>query len=139
MKHLRATCAAAAFIVLAAVGTVLAQETTQPAAGEPASGEPASAEPAAGESQGAADKPLSVEAKVTFPTAYLFRGYVIEDSHFMVQPEATVSYAMSVGDLTITPHVGAWANLTDAPSPGEPEWFNEIDLILGVDIELPKG
>jgi hypothetical protein len=129
MKHLCAACA----LFVASIGIVhFAQaQGTQPARGQ--------SEAAQAAAESSEEKPLSFEGKVTFPTAYVFRGYVIEDSNFMVQPEAQVNYTMQCGDLTITPHIGAWANLTDLPAPGDPEWFNEIDAILGVDIELPKG
>jgi len=82
---------------------------------------------------------FSFEGQEMFPTSYVFCGYVLLEDHFIVQPEATVSYGTKFGDLTITPYLTAWANLTDASAPGDPEWFNEFDLYLGVDIELPFG
>lgn len=80
---------------------------------------------------------FSVEGAVMFPTSYVFRGYVIEEDHLLVQPELTLSYGMEVGDFVVTPWFNAWFNFTDAPAPGEPEWANEVDLTLGADIELP--
>lgn len=82
---------------------------------------------------------LSLEAQVTVPTSYVFRGYVIEDDHFIVQPEVTATYETQVGDLSIAPYFTAWANLTDLSAPGDPEWFNELDLTLGTDIDLTHG
>lgn len=80
---------------------------------------------------------ISLDAQVTFPSSYVFRGYVIEEDHFVVQPEATITYDTKIGDLSISPYISAWANLTDLSAPGDPEWFNEFDVYLGADIELP--
>lgn len=82
---------------------------------------------------------LSLEAQITVPSSYVFRGYVIEDDHFIVQPEFTATYETQVGDLSIAPYFTAWANLTDLSAPGDPEWFNELDLTLGTDIDLTHG
>lgn len=82
---------------------------------------------------------LSLEAQITVPSSYVFRGYVIEDDHFIVQPEFTATYETQVGDLSIAPYFTAWANLTDLSAPGDPEWFNELDLTLGTDIGLTHG
>jgi hypothetical protein len=91
-----------------------------------------SVEPAAPESKGG----FAIDVTVTFPTSYVFRGYVIEEDHFLVQPEITLYYGIPVGDSILWPYIGAWMNLTDAPAPGDPEWFNEIDAYVGFEYEF---
>jgi hypothetical protein len=54
---------------------------------------------------------LSVDLSLTIPTSYVFRGYVIQDERFIVQPEAFVTYTTAVGGFEVAPYVGAWANL----------------------------
>jgi uncharacterized protein (TIGR02001 family) len=87
-----------------------------------------------------ADKsPLSLEAKLTVPTSYVFRGYVIEEDHALFQPEFTLTFEHEINGVAVSPYIGAWANLTDAPSPGDPEWFNELDVYAGFDVDLGHG
>ncbi|HWP39536.1 MAG TPA: hypothetical protein VNL70_01330, partial [Tepidisphaeraceae bacterium] len=54
-----------------------------------------------------------------------------------VQPELTITYTTDLGGLELAPYVGVWANLTDAPADGQPQWLNELDLYAGVDVALP--
>jgi hypothetical protein len=132
MTHSRAVCASYAVLAILLSGAmanrVLAQ--AEPAGQVEVSKE---ADKAAEDSGG-----FAVEGAITFPSSYVFRGYVLLEDHFIVQPEVTVSYGTHIGDITITPYFTAWANLTDASAPGDPEWFNELDLYLGADIELPE-
>lgn len=115
MKHKIAACAAA---LLMAVGSVRAQE-------------PAKAE--------AAPSDFTVDLSLTIPSTYVFRGYVIQDERFIVQPEAFVTFNTTVGGLSVSPYIGAWANFTDVNAPGDPECFDELDLYAGADIELGHG
>jgi hypothetical protein len=124
------TAAAAALLVTIMPPTnVLAQQAPTPGA--------AAVEEAAAVQEDEAGGGLSIDASLFVPTSYVFRGYVIEEDHCLWQPELILSYGTSIGDIDVTPYIGAWANLTDAPAPGDPEWFNEIDVYVGADISLP--
>lgn len=114
MKYLGAFCA---LTVMLSLTPAQAQET-----------------PAAEENGG-----ISVEAILTIPSSYVFRGYVEVEDHCIFQPEITLSHDHSIGDLPVSFWFNAWASLTSAPAPGEPEWFNELDLSVGADVEIGNG
>jgi hypothetical protein len=82
---------------------------------------------------------LTLEAEIAIPSSYVFRGYVLEEDHFIVQPQVTIGYDTQIAGLKVSPYITAWGNLTDMSAPGEPEWFNELDIYLGADIELPSN
>ncbi len=82
---------------------------------------------------------LTLEAEIAIPSSYVFRGYVLEEDHFIVQPQVTIGYDTEIGGFAVSPYITAWGNLTDMSAPGEPEWFNELDVYLGADIELPNN
>lgn len=86
-----------------------------------------------------ADGGFGVDFSLTVPSTYVFRGYVIQDNRFIVQPDASVSFDTTLGGFSISPYVGAWANFTDVSAPGDPECFDELDLYAGADIELGHG
>lgn len=132
MNRWCATCAAA--WLAAAAGLLSAQQTPNPADVEPLpKSEPGAIDDADD------DGGLSIEGTFFFPTSYVFRGYVIEEDHFLFQPDLTLSIDTEVGGFAVTPYFNAWFNFTDAPAPGDPEWFNEINLALGAEIELGGG
>ncbi|WP_428937026.1 TorF family putative porin [Fontivita pretiosa] len=118
MNHFRATCAVFALVVLTGITR-----------GQQAAKDPAEEADQAG--------PLSFSGVLTIPSSYVFRGYVIEEDHFLFQPELTITYTSELGGVEVAPYVGIWANLTDAPADGEPEWVNEVDLYAGIDLALP--
>lgn len=115
MRYIRAVCA---MVLLLGSVSAYGQET-------------APEEEAAGD--------FSVDFSLTIPSSYVFRGYVIQDERFIVQPEVFVTFNTMVGGLSVAPYVGAWANFTDVNAPGEPNCWDELDLYAGVDIDLEHG
>jgi hypothetical protein len=86
--------------------------------------------------QGAADETgLSLDAKVTYVTAYFFRGNNNADDGLILQPEATATYTFKVNDeLTIAPWFSVWNNVTDQTYADNYHYWDEVDLTPGVDI-----
>ena len=81
------------------------------------------------------EKALSIEATLTVPTAYMFRGYVVDDSDIQLQPDISVEYTLQVGQLTLRPHGEIWSNVI--PDSDHLGTWNELDLYGGVAIDLP--
>lgn len=80
--------------------------------------------------------PLSLEAKIDFPTAYYFRGYKILDRGFQPEPEARLSYTIyDKSDLSITPYAGVWNNFNTSVQ-GTKNWkaWNELDVNAGATV-----
>jgi hypothetical protein len=89
-----------------------------------------------------ATNPFSLEGKVTLPTSYVYRGYMIQSQGFQPQPEANLGYTLPGGtdSLAFKPYVGVWGDFsTAAVGSKNPTWLSELDYIGGVQVTLPGG
>jgi hypothetical protein len=78
--------------------------------------------------------PLGFELGVDYTTAYFFRGYNIEDTGYIIQPFAEVSYEYDLqDDWSITPHAGIWNSIHEHKQGGDDGWEHlfETDWFLG--------
>ncbi len=78
-----------------------------------------------------AESPWSIDLAVQLPTAYIFRGYKDVENGVIVQPELTINYKTEIGGVTVTPHVGLWADMADHDN------LREVDFIAGATVDLP--
>jgi hypothetical protein len=70
---------------------------------------------------------------VDFRDHYFFRGYNYVSSGFIAQPYLQVGYNVYSDDhVSITPHGGAWLDLTEQEGPNPPVHFNEFRGNAGV-------
>lgn len=88
---------------------------------------------------------ISVDAGVDYVTKYFFRGLLVEDDNYIVQPYATIYFHVVSGcDIEVSLFGGAWASLhgedvRDAPGNADiedPEVVNEVDVYAGVEISF---
>lgn len=83
---------------------------------------------------------ISLEGALTLPTAYVFRGYVYDNTGWIFQPELTLSLnlpQLQENDVvSITPYVGTWNSIHENKSPEEPRHWLETDFVAGVDFEI---
>jgi hypothetical protein len=102
--------------------------------------QPAPADPDAAEVVEEPTGLFSLEGALTFPTAYVFRGYVYEDQGWIFQPEAYLSFnlpALQDNDVVaITPYVGTWNTIHENKSPDSSQHWFETDIVAGVDFEV---
>jgi hypothetical protein len=84
---------------------------------------------------------LTIDATLTLPTSYMFRGYVLVNGGFQAQPELTIGYDYQLPSFTLHPFATVWANLAESQhGPHDPRWFNELDGYAGVKAAgLPGG
>jgi hypothetical protein len=78
--------------------------------------------------------PLGIELGVDYTTAYFFRGYNIQDTGYIIQPFAEVSYEYDLQDeWSITPHAGVWNSIHEEKSGGDDGWEHlfETDWFVG--------
>ena len=90
------------------------------------------------EDDGGADRPLALEVQVEIKTAYVFRGYTVIDTGYIVQPEATVSLRpLELGPYALSPYAGVWNNVSEAKGPDTSVWshWTEFDVAAGVVVE----
>jgi hypothetical protein len=79
------------------------------------------------------EKPWAIEITVDYLSQYFYRGYNVVPKGWIVQPNIDFSYTVyEAGDLSITPHVAGWFNLTEEKGPQSPEHLAEADLFTGV-------
>jgi hypothetical protein len=80
--------------------------------------------------------PFQVTGGVDVRDHYFFRGYNQNSSGVIVQPYFDLLYTVyEKGDFAVTPHVGAWFNLTEEKGPETPKNWNEFDAIVGVAVD----
>jgi hypothetical protein len=91
------------------------------------------------------DSPLTVTGGVDFRNQYFFRGYNYVSSGLIAQPYLVAGYSVYKDpDLAITPHGGAWFDLTEQSShrePGEKQSITHVREFrgdLGVALEVHK-
>jgi len=78
---------------------------------------------------------LSLDVSMKYVTAYFFRGVNNGEEGLILQPEATATYTIMVGDnLSITPWFNVWNNVTDKTYADNYHYWDEVDLTPGVDI-----
>jgi len=64
---------------------------------------------------------------------YFFRGYNRAGSGYIIQPYFTLLYTVYRDEhLAITPHAGAWFDITEVKGPENPQHWNEFRPIGGV-------
>jgi len=81
------------------------------------------------------EKPLTLAVSLTVPTAYMFRGYVVDDSDIQLQPDVRLDSTVHAGSLTLHPHLEFWSNvIPDSDALGT---YNELDVYGGCSIDLP--
>ena len=84
------------------------------------------------------ERPFSVEVVVEGKTAYLFRGYNVMDTGYIVQPEVTLSLrGAEWGPYSFAPYVGVWSNISETKGPDASPWshWTEFDATGGVVVE----
>lgn len=82
-----------------------------------------------------ADPAFKVAGGVDVRDQYFFRGYN-QSNGFILQPYFDLLYTVYEGeDFAVTPHAGAWFNLTEQKGPEVPEHWNEFDAIVGVAVD----
>lgn len=82
-----------------------------------------------------ADPALRVTGGVDVRDQYFFRGYN-QSNGFILQPYFDVLYTVYEDEnLAVTPHVGAWFNLTEQKGPEVPEHWNEFDALVGIAVD----
>jgi hypothetical protein len=73
---------------------------------------------------------------IDYRDQYFFRGYNYASSGVILQPYFTALYTVYEDEhIAITPHVGAWFDLTEVKGPENPQHFNEFDAIAGVGVD----
>jgi hypothetical protein len=87
----------------------------------------------------APESPLTIESKLLATTAYVDRGYVVDDNHIHFQPELTLTYTTEIGGISLSPYIGVWADMSGTPAPGDPEWLYEVDSYIGAAMDLGRG
>jgi len=99
------------------------------------------ADPTTQPADSSSSSPWSISAQVTDTSAYFFRGdNQGDDNHLIIQPELTIGYSFYSSDkqLTITPYLDLWGNLTDKHFGNEDNWFNELDITPGVEFKTGR-
>lgn len=127
----------ALFVVLASASLAVAQ-TSRPSV--PVAQSPAKiAEEPTKTGAVEAKSPLVISAGVDWQSKYIFRGFTTTENGLIVQPYAQVGYTVyDKNDLTVTPYIGTWENITSHPyavkngHTNNWRWLSETDIDLGV-------
>jgi hypothetical protein len=51
----------------------------------------------------APESALTIESKLLTTTAYVDRGYVVDDEHIHFQPDLTLTYTTEIGGVSVSP------------------------------------
>jgi hypothetical protein len=83
------------------------------------------------------DAPLTVAGGIDFRDHYFFRGYNYVSSGLIAQPYVGAGYTVFKDkDLAVTPHAGAWLDITEQTAPDPPVHFHEFRGNAGVGVNL---
>lgn len=85
---------------------------------------------------------ISVDAGIDYVTKYFFRGLLVEDDGYIIQPYVQLNFHIVSGcDVEVTAFGGVWASLhgedvTEQLAQNDPEALNELRLIGGLEFDL---
>lgn len=84
---------------------------------------------------------ISLDAGVDYVTKYFFRGLLVEDDGYIVQPHAQINFHVVSGcDVEFTLFTGMWASLhgddVSENNAQDPEVVNEFRFMLGAELDL---
>ncbi|WP_372368493.1 hypothetical protein [Candidatus Uabimicrobium sp. HlEnr_7] len=84
---------------------------------------------------------ISVDAGVDYVTKYFFRGILVEDDGYIIQPYAQINFHVVSGcDVEVTLFGGVWASIHGEDITNQvandPEGLNELRLIGGMALDL---
>ena len=81
-------------------------------------------------------KPWDLTINLDWQSHYMFRGYNYQSKGMILQPSAEFSYTVyDKNDVTITPYIGMWNNITDQKAPSdEVRNWSEADVYGGVKV-----
>ncbi|BBM83180.1 hypothetical protein [Candidatus Uabimicrobium amorphum] len=84
---------------------------------------------------------ISVDAGIDYVTKYFFRGLLVEDDGYIIQPYAQINFHIVSGcDVEVTAFGGVWASLQGEDVTNQvgddPEALNELRIIGGLEFDL---